>query len=101
MYLHESLFAQQAGRRRILLQPQNLTCDITIFCVYLPPDIASDDFIQAMSDIRANWDSNSVGLIIGDFNEPVLTGGVILDSLKVLNLRRCMTCSLIWDANNI
>ena len=31
----------------------------------------------------------------------VLTGGVILDSLKVLNLRRCMTCSLIWDANNI
>ena len=29
----------------------NLTCDITIFCVYLPPDIASDDFIQAMSDI--------------------------------------------------
>jgi len=49
----------------------HLSSDIVILCVYIPPDTTTDDFIQAMSDIKAMWDGDDcVGLIIGDFNEP-------------------------------
>jgi hypothetical protein len=48
----------------------NLNCDITVLCVYLPPDITADSFVHAMSAIRSVWDDECIGFIIGDFNQP-------------------------------
>jgi hypothetical protein len=44
--------------------------DITIFCAYLPPDISAESFDVAMKSICTLWPSESVCIIVGDFNLP-------------------------------
>ena len=40
------------------------------FCVYLPPNITTNDFMLALTYIRSMWSINNTGITIGDFNLP-------------------------------
>lgn len=72
--------------------------DIIIICVYLPPDISIDAFNDAMHAIRMIWPSDSVGIVVGDFNLPDIdwsTGNPKLVSAKstLMDMFTDLSCS--------
>lgn len=84
----------------IIAKTLNLTLNLTVCCLYLPPNVTAAVFESEMSRLIVFLNTQENVLLLGDFNARMVRWGDTVDSLKGRVLGDLLMCSQLRCLND-